>query len=88
MATLLLKYKHVFSLTDLDLGRTNLVELKVNTNGATPIRQQPRRTSPWKQEEIKQQLNDLIERGVVEESSSPWASPVVLVKKVERRGSA
>ena len=81
MANLLLKYKHVFSLTDSDLGKTDLVQHRINTDNAVPIRQRPRRTSPWKQEEIKRQLTDLIEKGAVEESNSPWASPVVLVTK-------
>ena len=31
--------------------------------------------------EIQKQVDDLLERGVIEESYSPWASPIVMVKK-------
>ena len=81
VAALLLKYQHVFLLSDSDLDKTKLVEHEINTGDALPVRQHPRHTSPWRQTEIKQQLSDLLERGVIEESSSPWASPVVLVTK-------
>ena len=81
VAALLLKYQHVFLLSDSDLDKTKQVEPKINTGDALPVRQHPRHTSPWRQTEIKQQLSDLLERGVIEESSSPRASPVVLVTK-------
>lgn len=45
------------------------------------IRLQPRRTSPWKHDEIERQVADLLQKGKVKESSSPWSSPVVLVTK-------
>ncbi|KAM4692000.1 uncharacterized protein WCC33_016822 [Rhinophrynus dorsalis] len=33
---------------------------------------------------IQKELRDMQDRGVIEESDSPWASPVVLVPKIER----
>ena len=46
-----------------------------------PIRQQPRRNSPWKRDEIERQVTDLFQQEKVKESSSTWSSPVVLVTK-------
>ena len=77
----LYNYQHVFSLSDGDLGTTHLVQHRIETGNVPPIRQQPRRTSPWKHDEIERQVTDLLQTGKVKESSSPWSSPVVLVTK-------
>ena len=78
---LLYDYQHVVSLTEGDLGTTQMVKHRIETGNVLPIRQQPRRTSPWKQDEIERQVADLLYQGRVTESSSPWSSPVVLVTK-------
>ena len=74
-------YQHVFSLSDGDLGTTHMVQHKIETGNVPPIREQPRRTSPWKHDEIERQVTDLLQQGKVKETSSPWSSPVVLVTK-------
>lgn len=81
VVNLLARYGHVFSLNDWDLGMTDEVRHHINTGSATPIRQRPRRTTPWKQAEIDRQVDNLLLEGKVQESNSPWASPVVLVTK-------
>ena len=78
---LLYNYQHVFSLSDGDLGTTRMVQHRIETGNAPPIRQQPRRTSPWKRDEIERQVTDLLHLGKAKESSSPWSSQVVLVTK-------
>ena len=78
---LLHNYQQVFSLSDGDLGTTHMVQHRIETGKVPPIRQQPRRTSPWKHDEIERQVTDLLQQGKVKESSSPWSSPVVLVTK-------
>ena len=81
MADLLHQHKNVFSLPEHDLGRTNLVGHQIDTGYARPIKQKPRRTSPSKHAEIERQVEDLLQRGVVKKSNSPWSSPVVLKPK-------
>ena len=78
---LLYNYQHVFSFSNGDLGTTHMVEHRIETGSVPPIRQQPRRTSPWKHEEIERQVTDPLQEGKVKESSSPWSSPVLLVTK-------
>ena len=81
VVNLLIRYKHVFSMNDWDLGTSNDAQHHINTGSAAPIRQRPRRAAPWKQAEIDRQVNNLLTEGKVQESNSPWASPVVLVTK-------
>ena len=73
------KHQAVFALSDL--GRTNHTTHQIDTGTAKPIKQRPRRTSPWKQVEINRQVDNLLDREVIKESNSAWSSPVELVTK-------
>ena len=81
VADLFDRYEGVFSLSEKDLGRANLVTHHIDTGTAKPIKQQARRTSPLKHAEIKRQVDDLLDRGLLKKSSSPLSSPVVLLTK-------
>ena len=54
---------------------------QIPTEGAQPLHQQLRQISPTQQGEVKRLLRDMVSQDVIQPSSSPWASPVVLVKK-------
>ena len=75
---LLLTYSDVMASSTADLGRTDRLRHHIDTGNSPPVRQPVRRISPHRREEVKELLNQMLERGVVEPSSSPWASPVVL----------
>ena len=81
LASLLEEFHHVFSKDDHDLGRTNLEVHQIPTGSARPIRLPPRRAPMHLRADIEQQVQDMIAQGVVEECSSPWAAPLVVVKK-------
>ena len=78
---LLLSYADVFSASPNDLGRTGKLRHCINTGDAPPTRQPVRRIPPHRREEVRALLNEMLERRVVEPSTSPWASPIVLVQK-------
>jgi hypothetical protein len=78
---LLTEFKDVFSTGDGDLGKTGAVKHHINTGTAPPIRQKPRRLAPAMQAEADKQIKDMLKRGIIEPSQSPWASPIVLVTK-------
>lgn len=65
----------------LQLGRTDVLQHCIYTNQQVPVKQRPYRMSPVKQTLIKEQLEEMLKAGLVEPSSSGWASPVVLVPK-------
>ncbi|XP_033119257.1 uncharacterized protein LOC117118703 [Anneissia japonica] len=81
ITSLFQEYQNVFSKGSGDLGRTNLVKHHIDTRNAVPIREVPRRHPLEHQTEIIKQVQDLLDRGVIEATSSPWASNIVLVAK-------
>jgi hypothetical protein len=74
------EYQDVFITRDGDYGRTDRVYHRIDTGDARPIRQPPKSLPLAKQNEVNGLL-DMKSRGVIEESDSPWSSPVVLVRK-------
>ena len=64
-----------------DLGCTNRFKHHINTGDAAPVRQPPRRISPHQQEEVMALLADMENQGIIQPFKSPWASPVVVVRK-------
>ena len=63
------------------MGLTGTIEHAIDTQGAAPIKQRYRRFAPPLQKEINQQLDKLLRQGIIEPSMSPWASPLVPVRK-------
>ncbi|CAG8670174.1 12_t:CDS:1, partial [Scutellospora calospora] len=67
---------------DIDqLGKTEIVKHKINTGNASPIKQHPYRMSPKHEKFIKEELNRLLQQGLIKVSYSPWTSPALVVGK-------
>jgi len=49
--------------------------------GAAPISKAPYRMAPAKLKELRAQLEELLEKGYIHPSTSPWGAPVLFVKK-------
>ncbi|KAK9065033.1 hypothetical protein SSX86_016416 [Deinandra increscens subsp. villosa] len=49
--------------------------------GAEPISKAPYRMAPLELQELKEQLQELLDRGFIRPSVSPWGAPVLFVKK-------
>jgi hypothetical protein len=81
LTDLLRKYQKVFAGPNDPLGLTNLVEHRIDTGDARPIKQPYCRTDNTSQGIITHETYDMMGQELVENSDSPWASPVVLVKK-------
>ncbi|KAL2102439.1 hypothetical protein ACEWY4_001607 [Coilia grayii] len=78
---LLRRYHTVFSNHDGDLGCTHLISHDIPLLDEAPVRQRHRRIPPSDYEAVKAHINQLLESQVIRESSSPYASPIVLAKK-------
>lgn len=71
----------MFSLNDDHIGFTDAVQHQVDTNGSNSIKERMRRLPYHVTKEADRQDDDLSKRGVIEESNSPWAAGVVIVRK-------
>ena len=69
------------SFATLGLGKTMLEEHEIDTGDAEPIKQRHYPVSPAVQKQLYEELDRLLEMGIIEVSNSPWSSPVVLVRK-------
>lgn len=63
------------------LGRTNLIKHRINIGNASPIKQRFYPVSPAVEKIIYKEIDRMLDLGVIEESSSPWSSPMRLVLK-------
>lgn len=69
------------SFSQSGLGCTTLLEHHIDTANATPIKSRHFPLSPPRQAEAYAEIERLLSMNVIEESNSPWCSPVVLVRK-------
>ena len=75
------EYRDVFALSPQELGRTNLVQHHINTGDHPPIRQRAYRVPEAQKRRIEQCIDEMLEQDIIQPSTSPWSSPVVLVRK-------
>ena len=78
---LLLQFGDIFAGPEDMPGRTSKLKHSIDTGDAHPIRQPVRRIPPAKRREVTKLLDEMMKKNVIQPSSSPWASPIVLVQK-------
>ena len=78
---LLLSYADVFADSQEELGCTDVSQHQIHTGDARPIHQAPRRIPAGQREEVRTLLQNMQKRDIIRPSNSPWASPIVLVRK-------
>ena len=62
-------------------GKTEVCELVIRTGDSPPIASAPYRVPDKLKQEVKKEIDQLVEMGVASPSHSPWASPIVPVVK-------
>ena len=77
----LAEHHDVFSLDPNECGKTDRLAMQIDTGEASPKKQVVRRMPFAVRSEVAKQLREMQAAGVVQPSSSPWASPVVMVRK-------
>ena len=76
-----MEFEDIFSIDSSDIGKTPLIEVEINTGDSPPITQKPYilplKHATW----VQRELEILEKAGVIVRSVSPWASPIVVVRK-------
>ncbi|XP_076660208.1 uncharacterized protein LOC143363524 [Halictus rubicundus] len=75
------EFQDIFAENPEHVGNCDVVQHKIDTGDCAPIKQAPRRLPFHRRDEVKELLAKMERQGVIEESKSPWSSPIVLVKK-------
>ena len=75
------KLIEVFAMTDAELGVTNGASHQLDTGESAPIKQYSCHIPFLLCGPVEEAVNDMLQREKVGPSSSPWTSPIILVKK-------
>ena len=75
------EYDDVFSKGDHDLGHFDKCKFEIITNSDRPVKCRPYRVPYAQQQTIDKMIDDMLTNKIITKSNSPWASPIVIVKK-------
>ena len=62
-------------------GRTHVITHDIDTVPGKIVRQRPYRIPAARRQAIRDEVENMLKLGVIEESFSPWSSPIVIVPK-------
>ncbi|UYV75444.1 hypothetical protein LAZ67_13000295 [Cordylochernes scorpioides] len=82
--TLLQKYTHIFTQNKFNVPCLRIPPVKIPTNSEKIITIRPYRVPICDQQEIRNQVQQMLENGIIEQSFSPFSSPVTLVTKRDK----
>lgn len=81
LETLLVEFKDCFSSGMNDLGFTTETEMVIHLKDSDPVVYRPYRLSFSERRKVQDMVDEMVDCGIVRHSSSPYASPIVLIKK-------
>uniref|UniRef100_A0A3P9JWP4 ribonuclease H n=1 Tax=Oryzias latipes TaxID=8090 RepID=A0A3P9JWP4_ORYLA len=81
LGCLLQEFWDIFAAREEDCTRTGLVQHHIDTGEANPIHLRPHRLPLAKRQVAEELIKDMAANGIIEPSDSPWAAPVVMVRK-------
>ena len=73
----------LFSKSEFDIGCTDLVQHRIDTETHRPFRQSLRRHPMAHLPQIDEHVDEMLRHNIIEPAASPWCSNVVLVKKAD-----
>ena len=79
---LLIKHRKAIFLEGDELGKTNLLEFKIDLiPGAKPAFRHPYKVAHSLKPVLEAEMQNMIKHKIIEPSTSPWSAPIILVKK-------
>ena len=82
LMSLLWNYQDIFAAPGSTLGCTDLMQFEMELKeDAVPFKARPYRSNPLVRKEIKRQVQEMLDKDIIEPSTSQFGSPVLLVTK-------
>jgi transposase InsO family protein len=81
LVEVLKRYPNVIPKDDLDVGYTDKELHRLRLTDQTPVTQPYRSIPPQDLQKVRDHIQGLLDKGVVQHSHSPYAAPIVVVKK-------
>ncbi|UYV77192.1 K02A2.6-like [Cordylochernes scorpioides] len=81
LLTCLNEFSDIFDFEKKSFPVSGEIKHKIDTSDYPPVRQRPYRVSPAERRVIQSEVEKMMETKIIRPSSSPWASPVILVRK-------
>ena len=83
MEQLLTENKEAFADDVREIGVTHLIKMSIDTSDHPPIAKRPYTLSVKHYGWVKDELDKLLEAGIIRESHSSWSAPIVVVPKAD-----
>jgi hypothetical protein len=85
LIALIYEYKELFATSLTDLPVSTLPEMKITLTSQRPFRLPQYRLSPAMQDEVNRQCDELLSAKIIRKSTSPYNSPLLVVKKFDNK---
>ncbi|CAH2100996.1 unnamed protein product [Euphydryas editha] len=81
LESLIKEFKYCFSTSLKDLGLTTVTEMEIKLKDSDPVVYRPYRLSHIDRSRVQGMVQEMLDANIIQESTSPFASPIVLVQK-------
>ena len=78
---LLRTFKDQFAKDEKTIGTTPLTQMSIDTGDSYPISQKPYPIAMKHYQWVKEEIDKLLEAGVIRKSHSSWSAPIIVVPK-------
>ena len=79
----LFHYSYIFSAGGNDIGRCDILKHKIPTGDSKPVKLPPRQIPIHLRGAVNDELDRLLDMGIIRPSASPWSSCIVVVRKTD-----
>lgn len=83
LSKIIKQYSHLFYNENLNLSFTNAIKHRIRTINDVPIFTKSYRYPQIHKEEVQKQIDEMLDKGIIRPSSSPYSAPVWIVPKKE-----
>ena len=79
------EFEDIIAIKHSDLPAETIIKHHIDTGTHYPLRQRAYRLPPAYEDWVREEIQQLLEANIIRKSNSPWASPIVMVPKKDKR---